>query len=240
MRRATRVLDTCGSSSAELVDVKTNRCEWPTYVWPLTADQKILNRMMFKGWRPCTGTHGRLPYIYHGPGDTCSLSLLSLIAMLSYRIVSSVPKIGIQRIVSYRHRTIMTFSVSYRIADLKWIYRIVSYRDRLIVLYRLRTRLSSLIVSCIIVLYWSLFYRATAARWPDGEFIKLSEIIASKPKPYRIVSSWRGYRLLAYRELSPIALIGKYRIVTYRALIVSYRIGRSRAMYNYIYILKYS
>jgi hypothetical protein len=38
-------------------------------------------------------------YIYvdtiHGPGDTCSLSLLSLIAMLSYRIVSSVPKIGI-------------------------------------------------------------------------------------------------------------------------------------------------
>ena len=47
---------------------------------------------------------------------------------------------------------------------------------------------------------------------------------------YRIVSPWRGYRLLAYRELSQIVLIGKYRIVTYRALIVSYRIGSSRAM----------
>ena len=52
MRRATRVLDTCGSYSAELVDVKTNRCEWPTYVWTLTADQKILNRMRIAatGW----------------------------------------------------------------------------------------------------------------------------------------------------------------------------------------------
>ena len=57
MRRAIRVLETCGSSSAELVDAKTNRCEWATYVQTLTADQKILNRMRIEGGRPCTGTH---------------------------------------------------------------------------------------------------------------------------------------------------------------------------------------
>ena len=126
--------------------------------------------------------------------------------------------------MSYRHRTIMTLSVSYRIADLKWIYRIVSYRDRLIVLYRLRTRLSSLIVSCIIVLYWSLFYRATAARWPDGEFIKLSEIIASKPKPYRIVSYRIALAGLSSLSVSRVIADRTYRKVSYRHLSCTYRI----------------
>ena len=32
MRSATRVLDTCGSSSAVLADAKINRCEWAIYV----------------------------------------------------------------------------------------------------------------------------------------------------------------------------------------------------------------
>ena len=119
----------------------------------------------------------------------------------------------------------MTFSVSYRIADLKWIYRIVSYRDRLIVLYRLRTRLSSLIVSCITEGKYTYINMHVAIYHVIGNYRLQAQTVS-----YRIVSPWRGYRLLAYRELSQIALIGKYRIVTYRALIVSYRIGRSRAM----------
>ena len=119
----------------------------------------------------------------------------------------------------------MTFSVSYRIADLKWIYRIVSYRDRLIVLYRLRTRLSSLIVSCITEGKYTYINMHVVIYHVIGNYR-----LQAQTESYRIVSPWRGYRLLAYRELSPIALIGKYRIVTYRALIVSYRIGRSRAM----------
>ena len=119
----------------------------------------------------------------------------------------------------------MTFSVSYRIADLKWVYRIVSYRDRLIVLYRLRTRLSSLIVSCITEGKYTYINMHVAIYHVIGNYRLQGQTVS-----YRIVSRWRGYRLLAYRELSQIALIGKYRIVTYRALIVSYRIGRSRAM----------
>ena len=119
----------------------------------------------------------------------------------------------------------MTFSVSYRIADLKWIYRIVSYRDRLIVLYRLRTRLSSLIVSCITEGMYTYINMHVVIYHVIGNYRLQAQTVS-----YRIVSPWRGYRLLAYRELSQIALIGKYRIVTYRALIVSYRIGRSRAM----------
>ena len=141
----------------------------------------------------------------------------------------------------------MTFSVSYRIAALKWIYRIVSYRHRL---------------SCCIASehgYRLLSYRAlsfctglysTERLQPGGRkgggrgeegggrreevnsssYRKLSPPSPNRIVSYRIVSPWRGYRLLAYRELSQIALIGKYRIVTYRALIVSYRIVRSRAM----------
>ena len=119
----------------------------------------------------------------------------------------------------------MTFSVSYRIADLKWIYRIVSYRDRLIVLYRLRTRLSSLIVSCITEGKYTYINMHVVIYHVIGNYRLQAQTVS-----YRIVSPWRGYRLLAYRELSQIALIGKYRIVTYRALIVSYRIGRSGAM----------
>ena len=137
--------------------------------------------------------------IYQGPGDTCSLSLLSLIAMLSYRIVSSVPKIGIQRIVSYRHRTIMTFSVSYRIADLKWIYRIVSYRDRLIVLYRLRTRLSSLIVSCI-----------TEGKYT---YINMHVAIYHVIGNYRLQAQTVSYRIVSYR---PGGVIVSQRIASYR------------------------
>ena len=111
-------------------------------------------------------------------------------------------------------------------------YRIVS--SQIIVLYRLRTRLSSLIVSCIIVLYWSLFYRATAARWPDGEFIKLSEIIASKPKPYRIVSHRIVLAGLSSLSVSRVIANRTYRKVSYRHLSCTYRIVSYRQIQGHV------
>ena len=104
-------------------------------------------------------------------------------------------------------------------------YRIVSGQT-----YRVVSPPNTVIVSYRIVHYRREIHLHQRACGDLSCYRKLSPPSPNRIVSYRIVSPWRGYRLLAYRELSQIALIGKYRIVTYRALIVSYRIGRSRAM----------
>jgi hypothetical protein len=104
-------------------------------------------------------------------------------------------------------------------------YRIVSGQT-----YRAVSPPKTVIVSYRIVHYRREIHLHQHACGDLSCYRKLSPPSPNRIVSYRIVSPWRGYRLLAYRELSQIALIGKYRIVTYRALIVSYRIGRSRAM----------
>ena len=129
----------------------------------------------------------------------------------------------------------MTFSVSYRIADLKWIYRIVSYRDRLIVLYRLRTRLSSLIVSCI-----------TEGKYT---YINMHVVIYHVIGNYRLQAQTVSYRIVSYRialaglsslSVSRVIADRTYRKVSYRHLSCTYRIVSYRQIQGhdiiYIYI----
>ena len=116
----------------------------------------------------------------------------------------------------------MTFSVSYRIADLKWIYRIVSYRHRL---------------SCCIASehgYRLLSYRAlsfctglysTERLQPGGQTVNLSSYRKlSPPSPNRIVS----YRIvlagLSSLSVSRVIANRTYRKVSYRHLSCTYRI----------------